>query len=70
MAKSKFYFDFYLNGHFIRRFNSLEKAKSLITWTNGLTYPKNLWKIKKVKKRKLSTGTNTNKTKGCKKCQE
>lgn len=70
MAKSKFYFDFYLNGHFIRRFNSIEKAKSLITWTNGLIYPKNLWKIKKVKRKKLSTEGKANKTKGYKKCQD
>lgn len=67
--KSKFYYDFYFNGKLIRRFHSKKHAEDMISWPKLRTYPKKLWEIKKVKIKKLSTGTNTNKTKGCKKCQ-
>ena len=69
-SKSLFYYDFYFNGVFIRRFNSKERAEKMILWPKLRTYPKKLWEIKKVKKRKLSTGRKATKTKEFKKCQE
>jgi len=43
-----FYYDFYFNGKFIKRFDSYQKAKKLVTWNENLTYPKNLYEIRTV----------------------
>ena len=70
MIKSKFYYDFYFKGQFVKRFQTIEKAKKMITWPLLMTYPVNLWEIKRVKRKKLSTERKANKIKGCKKCQD
>ena len=53
-SKSLFYYDFYFNGRFIRRFNTYAQAKKMITWPPCRTYPEKLWEIRTVQK--LSTG--------------
>lgn len=44
----QFVYDFYFMGKFVKRFNSYDKAKKLVTWNTNLTHPKNLWEIKTV----------------------
>lgn len=58
MIKSDFYYDFYFNGQFFRRFNSLEKCQTFIEKLRPrkLTYPADLFSVRKVKRKKLSTG--------------
>lgn len=70
MIKSDFYYDFYFNGKLIRRFHSKKHADDMISWPKLRTYPKKLWEIKKVRKRKLSTGRKATKIKEFEKCQE
>lgn len=41
-------YDFYFMGKFVKRFNSYDKAKKLVTWNTNLTHPKDLWEIKTV----------------------
>ena len=48
-TKNKFYFDFYFQNRFFRRFVSYKSALKFATSTNQN------WVLKKVKKRKLST---------------
>lgn len=44
----KFYYDFYFNGKFVKRFDSYQKAKKLVTWNENLTHTKNLYEIRTV----------------------
>ena len=43
---SRYYYDFYFNGRFVKRFNSYQQAKKMVTWNENLTHPKNLYEIK------------------------
>lgn len=45
---SRYYYDFYFNGKFVKRFNSYQQAKKMVTWNENLTHPKNLYEIKTV----------------------
>lgn len=45
---AKLYYGFYFNGQFVKRFDSYQKAKSLVTWDENLTIPKNLYEIRTV----------------------
>ena len=45
---TKLYYDFYFNGSFVKRFDSYQKAKALVTWNENLTTPKTLYEIKTV----------------------
>lgn len=45
---TKLCYDFYFNGQFVKRFDSYQKAKSLVTWDENLTTPKNLYEIRTV----------------------
>ena len=49
-SKSLFYYDFYFNGQFVKRFNTYRQAQKLITWSPCRTYPKDLYEIRTVLK--------------------
>jgi len=45
---TKLYYDFYFNGKFVKGFDSYQKEKSLVTWNENLTVPKDLYEIRTV----------------------
>ena len=47
---SRYYYDFYFNGNFVKRFNSYQQSKKMVTWNENLTHHKNLYEIKAVDK--------------------
>ena len=41
-------YDFYFKGQFIKRFNTYDKARKLVTWNENLTHPDDLYEIRRV----------------------